>query len=138
MNAIMFYSTVLWLGPTLHLGLAVVPQLARSVDDRALRAGLIVGIMRRYNPASWTSLTLLLVSTLTVSLTRFQSGQIQLSLGPMILVSLLFILDFLHSFIFGPRGFSSEASRRTAVNIAKVETILALPLPALLLMLALG
>lgn len=134
LEIVIVYSLVIWLGGTLHLAISVVPTIAKKVNDHILKSSLIGGIMSSYNRVSWAALLSLLVGVLLITLLRASSGITPLIIITAALVSLLTILDFLHSFIYGPRAVrdNSQSARRMAMRIARVETLLAIPLPILI------
>ena len=131
---VIVYALIIWLGGTLHLAISVVPTLARRVNDHTLKTSLIGGIMSSYNKVSWAALIALLSGVFTLLVLRASSGISPITLITATLTSALAILDFLHSFIYGPRAVreSSPKARKTAMQIARIETLLAIPLPILI------
>jgi len=131
------YALIIWLGGTLHLAIATVPQIVKSIEDSGLRTRLIAGIMSRYNGVSWTALLILLASVSLLTFININNTSIILITATASLTFIVAFLDFIHSFIYGPRAArtGSPEARRKAMLIARVETLLALPIPALILML---
>ncbi|MEM4296843.1 MAG: hypothetical protein QXI97_03050 [Nitrososphaerota archaeon] len=126
------YSLIIWLGGLLHLAVAAMPQV-RMVEDRRMRIFLTVGMMRRYNPPSWAALSILLISTLYLSLSLWTG---LLSVLALALVMVVFIMDFTHSFVYGPRAAKGDIHARKIANILAVSEIPpALALPTILTLL---
>jgi len=128
-KAALIYGLVIWAGGLIHLLAAAIPSTA-LVEDRMLRMRLMAGMMKRFNPAAWTGLT-----ALTVSATYLVLSQNIELLQAAVLTALYsaLILDFLHSFIFGPKASSGDAAaRRKALTIARLETPIVFILPILL------
>ena len=129
------YSLVVWLGGIIHLAVAAIPQL-RVVEDRRLRMTLTAGMMRRYNPLSWAALTILLASSLYIALTRLMVDGSPTSHAVIIITATVFIQDFIHSFIYGPRAAKGDTQVRKMANLLAISEIPpALTLPALLILL---
>jgi uncharacterized membrane protein len=126
------YSLVVWLGGIIHLAAAAIPQL-RVVEDRRLRIALTAGMMRRYNPLSWTALTILLASSVYIALPRLMMDGSPISIAVIIITATVFIQDFIHSFIYGPRAARGDTQARKKANLLAISEIPpALTLPALL------
>ncbi|MEM0478078.1 MAG: hypothetical protein QXN23_05175 [Candidatus Caldarchaeum sp.] len=125
-----FYGLVFWVGGIAHLAFAAIPLLAK-LDNPMDRTRLMGGMMKKYNPVAWTAIPILITST--TYLTLHSAGKTPL---PQITLAILYtaaLLDFLHSFILGPRAASGKKHARTlALAAARVETALALALPLLI------
>jgi uncharacterized membrane protein len=129
------YSLVVWLGGILHLAIAAIPQI-RLLEDRQLRIFLTAGMMRRYNPYSWTALTMLTMSVLYLGLSKALAGVGVLAVAGIVLVVGLFAADFIHSFIYGPKAAGGDISARRKANILAISEIPpALALPAIIVLL---
>jgi uncharacterized membrane protein len=116
------YALVVWAGGIFHLTFAAIPEASRL--DGGLR--VMAGMMRRYNPFSWTALPVLLAATSYLAL--FKTG---LTLVPIITL-LAVAASFIHSFIYGPRAVRGDwAARRKALTLAWAETLMVFALPPL-------
>jgi hypothetical protein len=62
----------------------------------------MAGMMRRYNPFAWTALPVLLAATSYLAL--FKTGLTLVPIITLLAVAASFTLDFIHSFIYGPRA----------------------------------
>ncbi|MEM0349615.1 MAG: hypothetical protein QXE96_04725 [Candidatus Caldarchaeum sp.] len=124
------YGLVFWVGGIAHLAFAAIPQLA-TLENRIERTRLMGGVMKRYNPIAWTAIPILITATTYTALhTSGTSSTTILILATLYTAALL---DFLHSFILGPRAATGNTNTRTlALAVARVETALALALPLLI------
>ena len=126
------YSLVVWLGGIIHLAVAAIPQL-KIVEDRRLRMVLTAGMMRRYNPLSWAALTILLASTMYIALPKLMMDGSPSSIAVTVVMATVFLQDFIHSFIYGPKAARGDAKARRIANLLAFSEIPpALALPALL------
>lgn len=124
------YGLVFWVGGIAHLAFAAIPQLAK-LENIVDRTRLMGGMMKRYNPVAWTAIPILIAST--TYLTLHSAGKTPLPLITLAILYTAAVLDFLHSFILGPRAASGKTHARTlALTVARVETALALALPLLI------
>ncbi len=123
------YGLVVWAGGLIHLTFAAIPQ-TNILDDRLLRLRLMAGMMKRYNPFAWSSLTALIIAATYLALHR---GSVWLSTMALTVLYTAFMLDFIHSFVYGPRAARGDAkARRTALLLARAELPFVLVLPILL------
>ncbi|MEM1937501.1 MAG: hypothetical protein QXX49_05770 [Candidatus Caldarchaeum sp.] len=122
------YGLVIWVGGLIHLTFAAIPE-ARILDDRMLRLRIMAGMMRRYNPITWTAIA---ASAISATYLAFVENIGLPEAAALTTLYTAISLDFFHSFIYGPRASKGDAkARSTAMNIARAEIPLVLTLPPL-------
>jgi hypothetical protein len=122
------YALVVWAGRIFHLTFAAIPEASRL--DSGLRHRVMAGMMRRYNPFAWTALPVLLAATSYLAL--FKTGLTLVPIITLLAVAASLSLDFIHSFIYGPRAVRGDgAARRKALTLAWAETLMVFGLPPL-------
>lgn len=131
-KAALVYGLVLWAGRLIHLSFAAIPE-TRVLDDRLLRRRMMAGMMRRYNPLAWTAIP---ASTISATYLAMSKGGGSLEAAALAVLYTAFLLDFVHSFVYGPRAAKGDAmARGTAYNIARAEIPLVIVLPPLMTLL---
>ncbi|NOZ58604.1 MAG: DUF4149 domain-containing protein [Euryarchaeota archaeon] len=135
---------MLWLGGMLFLIFVLVPVLGGESPE--LRGRLVDRVGVRFRAVGWVCLLLLLITGAVNIATRGYSFLSPLLLGKLGTVGVILVLSFLHDFVIGPRATEAmergtedaERLRRLSALIGRVNTLLALVVVALGVMLVRG
>jgi uncharacterized membrane protein len=138
------FAAMLWLGGMLFLIFVLVPAL--KGESQELRGRLVDVVGLRFRTVGWLCLLLLLLTGIANVLLRGYSLKSTLLLAKLSLVGVILVLSFLHDFVIGPRateamakgGEEAERLRRLSALIGRVNTLLALAVVMLGIMLVRG